>query len=163
MFAVFGAGISRGRGYFIGRQMVWTAAAIALVAAAGCGQADSRRTPVFPATGKISFKGQAPAGASVVLFPKSGAAKAPDVDFVCPRGRVQSDGTFALTSYRTDDGAPVGEYAVTIEWHKLTKAPDGQPDLGPNLLPPQFSRPDKSPLLVTIVPGKNNLAPIILK
>src|SRR5262245_29784439 len=113
MFAVVGAGISGARGRF--RQIAGMASAVFLIAAAGCGQSETGRQRVFPATGKISFKGQAPAGASVVLFPKSGAAKTAEADFVCPRGRVQSDGTFALTSYKADDGAPAGEYAVTVE------------------------------------------------
>jgi len=155
---------SAARFHLPGRQAALAAVAIASFALAGCGeQADPTRLAVFPAKGQISFKGQVPVGASVVLFPKTASPKGSDAPLVCPRGRVQPDGTFALTSYKADDGAPAGEYAVTLEWHKLGKTPDGQPDLGPNLLPPQFSRPDKSPLIVKIAAGTNALAPIVLK
>lgn len=146
------------------RQVALATFVITSIALAGCGeQTDPTRLQVFPAKGQISFKGQSPVGASVVLFPKTAAPKGSDAPLVCPRGRVQSDGTFALTSYKADDGAPAGEYSVTLEWHKLVKAPDGQPDLGPNLLPAQFSRPEKSPLVVKIAAGANTLAPIVLK
>jgi hypothetical protein len=155
---------SEARSHLSTRGIALAAVAIASIALVGCGeQIDPTRLAVFPAKGQISFKGQAPVGASIVLFPKTTAPKGSDAPLVCPRGRVQTDGTFALTSYKADDGAPAGEYSVTLEWHKLVKAPDGQPDLGPNLLPAQFSRPEKSPLVVKIAAGTNTLPPIVLK
>lgn len=138
--------------------------ALLIAAAVGCGSTqDPNLLPVFPATGKISFKGTAPSGAVVVLHPKSGAAKATNAELVCPRAQVQPDGTFALGSYGSDDGAPPGDYTVTMEWHKVVKTSGGEPDLGPNLLPPQYSRPQSSPIAVKVVAGKNDLPPIVLK
>ena len=58
-------------------------------------------------------------------------------------------------------GTPKRSPATKVEWTQRT--PDGQPDLGPNLLPAQFSRPEKSPLVVKIAAGTNTLPPIVLK
>ena len=33
-----------------------------------------------------------------------------------PTGQVESDGSYTLTTYLKGDGAPAGEYAVTIYW-----------------------------------------------
>jgi len=133
------------------------------LATIGCGSAqDPNRLPVFPATGKISFKGVVPDGAYVALHSKTNA-KAPNGQEVVPTAKVKSDGTFDLSSYAANDGAPSGEYKVTVEWHKTIKPAGGDPTLGPNLLPPQYSKADTSPLTVIIATGPNQLNPIVLK
>ncbi|HZZ27759.1 MAG TPA: hypothetical protein VFE46_07090 [Pirellulales bacterium] len=138
------------------------AAALSL-AAAGCGSSKPEGLlTVYPAEGKVSFKGAVPQGAYVALHPKTNF-KAPNGQAVVPTAQVQPDGTFALSSYGADDGAPEGEYVLTAEWHKTVKGAGGDPVLGPNLLPPQYSKPATSPLKVTIVAGKNELPPIVLK
>ncbi|HEY2826680.1 MAG TPA: hypothetical protein VGJ04_03690, partial [Pirellulales bacterium] len=82
---------------------------------------------------------------------------------VVPTAQVKPDGTFDLSSYAANDGAPPGEYKVTVQWHKTVKPAGGDPTLGPNLLPPQYRRPDTSPLTVVIAAGPNQLNPIVLK
>ncbi len=52
-------------------------------------------------------------GAIVVLHPRNKAGTASPYP---PRGVVGNDGTFVVGSRTTDDGAPEGEYAVTIVW-----------------------------------------------
>jgi hypothetical protein len=42
----------------------------------------------------------------------------PDPKAVKPRGVVGRDGAFSLTCYRADDGAPAGNYTVTILWQQ---------------------------------------------
>jgi hypothetical protein len=138
-------------------------AAIQFLASAGCSkQHDPRFLPVFPATGTVTFKGQPPVGAYIALHPKD-AALAKDPKFIPPRASVQPDGTFVLSSYNSNDGATPGEYVVTFEWHKTIKRSNGEPDLGPNLLPPQYSKVKTSPVIVKIAEGKNELPPIVLK
>jgi hypothetical protein len=133
------------------------------LAAAGCGSAQNQnQLPVFPASGKITFKGAAPDGAYLALHSKTNA-KAPNGQEVIPTAQVRSDGTFDLSSYAAKDGAPAGEYKVTIEWHKTVKSAGGEPTLGPNLLPPQYSKTETSPLTVAIAQGPNELNPIVLK
>jgi hypothetical protein len=145
------------------RGSVLALAAAMLFAASGCGSAqDPNQLPVFPATGKISFKGAVPDGAYVALHSKT-KVKAPNGQEVVPTAQVKPDGTFDLSSYAANDGAPPGEYKVTVQWHKTVKPAGGDPTLGPNLLPPQYSRPDTSPLTVVIAAGPNQLNPIVLK
>jgi hypothetical protein len=133
------------------------------IAIAGCGTSqDPNRLPVFPVSGKISFNGKVPDGAYVALHSKTNA-EAPNGQQVVPSAQVKSDGTFELSSYAAADGAPPGEYKVTVGWHKTIKPPGGDPTLGPNLLPPKYSKPSTSPLTVTIASGANELNPIVLK
>ncbi len=83
------------------------AALCLLIAAAltGCSQEpDPRYLPVFPAKGTITFKGKVPEGASLALHPKD-PQLAKNPKFIPPRASVQPDGTFALTSYQSNDGA----------------------------------------------------------
>ncbi|HEX4412864.1 MAG TPA: hypothetical protein VH107_04495 [Lacipirellulaceae bacterium] len=117
---------------------------------------------MFPASGHLSIKGQVPAGAFVVFHPKNGAAIDPKGYAVCPRAVVKPDGTFVLGSYDATDGAPSGEYAVTVDWRKIVKSPDGSPVLGPNVVPPKYGKPESSPVSIRIAERSNELEPITL-
>lgn len=73
--------------------------------AVGCGGSNFP-TPV-PVSGKVLHKGKPVEGAKVTFLSKSEGARPAS-------GRTNSDGEFALTTFRTDDGAIPGDYAVTI-------------------------------------------------
>jgi hypothetical protein len=112
------------------------------------------RVRVHPARGKIAFEGQPIANATLYLHPVGGKA----TDFPRPRAIVGQDGTFLLGTYRKDDGAPAGEYKVTVQWFS-------QPDGGGtprNLLPPRYAVPETSDLTVRIQKGENQIPPIQL-
>ncbi len=142
---------------------VAAALVVLVVASAGCSQEqDPRFLPVFPAKGTVTFKGKVPEGASVALHPKD-PELAKNPKFIPPCANVQPDGTFALTSYKSNDGAVPGDYVLTITWHKTIKRSNGEPDLGPNLLPAQYGKAKTSPVIVKIADGKNELPPIVLK
>jgi len=129
----------------------------------GCSKGTNpNRLPVFPATWHLSVKGQVPAGAFVVLHPKNGAATAPNGETIHPRAVVNPDGSFAIGSYDSGDGAPTGEYAVTVEWRRIVKSADGSPVLGPNVVAPKYARPETSPLSIRIADKSNELDPITL-
>src|SRR4051794_30222602 len=137
--------------------------AVFFVTANGCSKSkDPNRLPVFPVTGRLSVKGQAPSGAFVVLHPKHGAATAPNGDVVRPRAVVNTDGSFVLGSYDSSDGAPSGEYSVTVEWRRIVRSPEGSPVLGPNVVPPKYARAESSPLSIRVAEKSNELAPITL-
>jgi hypothetical protein len=68
-----------------------------------------RRRTVYPTEGSVYFQGKPAAGARVTLIPVD---KGRDRYF--PTGKVGPDGSFKLTTYETDDGAPAGRYHVTI-------------------------------------------------
>jgi hypothetical protein len=126
----------------------------------GCGSSvDPDRLPVFPAKGQITFQGKSLNGAFVVLHPQ-GAKGSREAR---PRGHVTEDGKFSLSTYETNDGAPAGEYKVTVECRSLVKRPSGDIVAGPNVLPKKYSRPETSPVTLRIAEGDNSLSPIILK
>ncbi|HTQ37450.1 MAG TPA: hypothetical protein VMJ32_00380 [Pirellulales bacterium] len=151
------------RSFTVRHKATWLLTAICVLSTAGCGSSGPQDLlTAYPVVGKVSFKGAAPQGAYVALHSKSDL-KAPNGQVVVPRAQVQPDGTFELSSYNSNDGAPEGDYVLTVEWHKTIKGPDGDPVLSPNLLPPQYSKPGTSPVKVTIVAGKNELTPIVLK
>src|SRR5262245_43645050 len=91
------------------------ASLVAILARSGCG--GDARVPVYPVTGKVTFQGQVPIGAQIVLHPVGGES----ADGVSPSGSVGSDGSFQITSYDPGDGAPHGEYVGTLEWYKITR------------------------------------------
>jgi hypothetical protein len=60
---------------------------------------------------------------------------------------------FELTTYATNDGAPTGEYAITVYWPDPSKKPrseDEESDLPPDLLQGGFATRQKTPLRATI-------------
>ena len=70
-----------------------------------------------------------------------------------PSGMTGDDGMFQLTTYETDDGAPVGSYAITFRWAEPQK----------NMLDPmpkdklrnRFARPTEQSLTCEIQESKS--------
>lgn len=141
-------------------RLVPRAAAISLllVAASGCGSGqDSSRVQVYPVNGEVNFRGQPVPGAVVTLHPSTEAPQPAPV----PRANVVRDGTFAVSTYDGGDGAPEGEYVVTIVWFKPVLK-DGDLRAGPNVIPRKYARPETSDLRVTIAAGENAIPTIKL-
>ena len=67
--------------------------------------------------------------------------------------RIEADGSFTLTTYRAGDGAPLGDYVVTIaSGFGLVESP-GKPVANP--LPEKYRKPETSPLKASVKEGKN--------
>jgi hypothetical protein len=135
------------------------AAVLAAVAAfAGCSD-EGAKAPVFPVKGAVQFEGEPASGAFVAFHPKTPAK--PGEDAPRPSAQVQPDGGFEVTTYTQGDGAPAGEYAVTVLWTKpITQGKEAVP--GPNVIPSIYGSPDKTPLSVTIKEGPNQLEPFAI-
>jgi hypothetical protein len=138
------------------RQLTLALLLAGLVAAAGCGEETAATTPVHPVRGTITLKGQPTPGAIVALHPKT-----PLGDVPTPRANVDKAGNFSVSTYAGGDGAPAGEYVVTVQWYKPVK---NGPDVvaGPNVVPRKFGTPATSTLFVTVAAGDNTLPPIRL-
>jgi len=139
---------------------------VAVVAAglglSGCGSGD--QLPVYPVKGEVRLDGEPTDGAFLVFHPVAGAATEGDKktgDPIKPKAVVKSDGSFQLTTYDTGDGAPKGDYAVTVEWNKLVKK-GNDVSAGPNVIPTEYAQPQTTPIKVTLG-GATDLEPITIK
>ena len=131
--------------------------ALVCLAAGGCGDVLSDRVAVHPVKGSISFQGQPLVGAFLSLHSKGTSPDAP-----APRASVNPDGTFHLSTFESNDGAPEGEYVVTVKWYKPVKV-KGELVSGPNALPIKYAHPHSAALEVNVASGENQLPPIQLK
>lgn len=115
------------------------------------GVTDHYRRPTHPVRGRISFNGVPVPGAYVVFQGLTKEPRAPRADAF-----AAADGSFTLSTYTAHDGAPEGEYAVSVVWRKPFFDETGKP--GPNHLPVQYASPKTSPLKVTVKRGANDLS-----
>jgi hypothetical protein len=119
------------------------------------------RKVVYPVHGQVfDNKDKPAAGAMVVFHPVGGA---PD-DIDKPRAFVADDGSFALTTYEKDDGAPEGEYVVTIEWRPKSANPFDAKKMQPDHLKGRYSDVKRSRIRFKIeAKPDNKLEPIRLR
>jgi hypothetical protein len=112
---------------------------------------------VHPVQGTIQFRGQPVEGAFVSLH-----AKATQEGVPTPRATVTKDGSFTVSTYDGDDGAPEGDYVVTVQWYKPVRVGN---DLvgGPNVLPAKYSSAQSSDVTIRIAAGENRLQTIQLR
>jgi hypothetical protein len=111
------------------------------------------RLRVHPAQGRVTLDGKPMRDATIFLHPVG----VKDPRFPRPRAVVGKDGTFVLGTYRKGDGAPAGDYKVTVQWFSSTAG--GAPR---NVLPARYASAETSGLLVRIQQGENQLPPIQL-
>ena len=117
---------------------------------------DNARKTTFAVTGKVTLDGKPAEHATVVLHPVGESG--PDV--VKPRGTVKTDGTFTLTTYAGDDGAPAGDYRVTVELWLAGPRADEPPS---NRLSVKLAKPETSQLTAKVAAAPTNLETIALK
>jgi hypothetical protein len=115
---------------------------------AGCSR-ESPRVPTYPVEGQVLLNGKPPVGAQVVLHARNNPGGA----VLRPTGQVDTTGKFTLTTYTANDGAPVGDYDVTVEWWVAQKDRPAA-----NQLPPRYRQPQRSGLQAKIsADGPNSL------
>ena len=110
------------------------------------------RVATHPVHGRVLVADQPAAGAFLVFHP-TGAPTSGEI--ARPAAQVRPDGSFDLSTFDEADGAPAGDYAVTVEWRKLvTRAGESTP--GPNIVPGIYSRPETTPLKVSVLADQDN-------
>jgi hypothetical protein len=128
-------------------------ALLLLLAGASCSTTPpENRKPVFPVRGQVFVQDKPAVGAFVLLIPLHEPAQPIDPR---PRGQVENDGSFTLSTYDANDGAPAGDYVVTITW------PGGE-DPEDKLLG-RYSDRARSKLRATVRAGPNELPPFRLR
>jgi len=133
-----------------------------LVALVGCGKSSAPdRTAVFPVHGAIFVAGKPATGAVVSFHPLGNS----NPRALRANGRVRDDGSFLLTTYVTGDGAPQGDYVVTVYWADPAKKPrneDEESDLPPDLLKGRFAKREASLLRAKVGAKPNEFVPVDL-
>jgi hypothetical protein len=111
-----------------------------------------KKVPTHPVEGQLLLDGQPYAGAMVTFYRFNENSKRPYTS-VC-NGKTDEKGRFQMTTYFRLDGAPVGDFTVTV-----TKAIGVDEEGVPvrNQLPEKYGVPAKSPLKVIVGQGTNDL------
>jgi hypothetical protein len=115
----------------------------------------SSQKRVYPVEGKVLCDGRPAAGATVRFHPTGANEKDPLV----PQAQVGADGTFRLTTFEFEDGAPAGHYAVSVLWGLPSKGGDGIERM---LVAPRYLNPDTSGLTADIPEQETKLKPFIV-
>jgi hypothetical protein len=105
--------------------------------------------PVHPFRGKVLFDGRPINNALVKFHSLDDTSR----DLPPSAARTLKDGTFQLSTYAAHDGAPEGEYAVTVS---LVGGEDED-----NKLPTRYSKIETSGLKATVKAGNNE--PLVIR
>lgn len=113
----------------------------------------------FPVYGSVTYDGQPLAEAMIVFHPLDGETS----HTPRPLAYTDSDGNFDLTTIAPGDGAPAGNYAITVEWRELKQDGDELVRDGRNLLPDRYRDPKTSGFRCVVAEGENEVPTLELK
>jgi hypothetical protein len=116
------------------------------------GHVTLNRRPVHPVRGTVLLDGCALAGAHVNFHLLTPGSKTPTrvADAI-----TAADGSFILSSYTPNDGAPAGDYIVTVSWWRPIGDPNAKPV--PDLLPTRYASATTSDLKAKVKSGSNDI------
>lgn len=115
----------------------------------GCGWPG--KATVFPVEGQLLVAGRPAANAMIAFRPVRGTAVA-----VLAVAVTGADGRFRLTTYQAGDGAPAGEYAVTVVWPDASLPLDECADpVTHDRLAGRYADPLRTNLRATVHPQAN--------
>ncbi len=110
-----------------------------------------------PVAGQVLVGDQPAAHAVVVFHPVNAKPDAPR-----PTALTDAQGHFKLTTLKEGDGAPPGEYTVTVAAYQSVEYPSGDSQVV-NLLPARYAKPETSDLKATVTKGKAEVGPLKLE
>ena len=112
----------------------------------------------YPVHGQVLEGSNRPAvGALVIFHPVDTSDPKP----AKPLAYVDEKGAFALTTYEKGDGAPEGEYVVTIQWRPKSTNPFNANKEGEDRLHGRYSDPKTSSFRFKIGRRADNVLPAI--
>lgn len=132
-------------------RSIFGCAATTLVALAttSCGP---KQKPTYPTEGKLLINGQ-PAANVTVFF---NAINPADAESTRAYATTTADGTFSLTTHNAYDGAPEGEYVVTLLYEPLM-SPLSRPKGKPPTFDKKYTNPAASPLRAKVEKKPQNV------
>ncbi|MFQ3649386.1 MAG: hypothetical protein SNJ75_03565 [Gemmataceae bacterium] len=123
----------------------------------GCG--GGGKPPAIPVKGKVMFKKDTPAAGAMIVFHPVQDEFERRIGGK-PFAKVQEDGTFVLTTYEENDGAPEGEYGVSVDWRVKPKQflvfDSESTATGKQMLKEKYTDPQKPFMKVTVKKGEPN-------
>jgi hypothetical protein len=118
-----------------------------LLAMSGCGSA-SHELETSPVNGRVTLDGQPLPSGYVFVLPERGRMA---------KGAIQSNGTFTLGTYRSDDGAQVGRHGVIVtEVPGDERTAAGAREKVRVSVPRRYANASTSGLVVDVQPGQRN-------
>jgi hypothetical protein len=115
--------------------------------------------PRYPVAGRIHCDGRPAAGARVRLYPLD---REPKLARATAWGTVADDGTFAVKTLGWADGAPAGNYAVTVAYQPpVVTGEDYRP--GPQVVAAELTDPHSTLLAIEVLPEPNELGLLSLE
>lgn len=125
--------------------------AVLLTCLVGCGP---REAAVHPVAGTLTVGGRPAANAMVAFHPLDRAGARPAL----PVASTGPDGTYRLMTRAAGDGAPAGEYAVTVVWPDDSEPRDECADVATHdRFEGRYADPARSPWRATVKPGTNEV------
>lgn len=120
------------------RPARWPAAAVLLLALAGCGKDD-----LYPVRGKVVFPDGSPMTAGKVILHPAAEGQGRDAD-----ADIQPDGTFEARTATPGDGVAPGRYKVVVKPPKVSEKPQ-------QVVDPKHLKFETTGLEVTVRPEPN--------
>jgi hypothetical protein len=125
----------------------------------GCSEQKGEK-PVFKVHGRLTFEGRPMAKAMISFYSVNANDRA-----VPSHATADEDGQYELHTYRDSDGAPAGEYIVTIFWPGPRLKKDKTADPGdseaetatPDRLKGEYALAGKSKLRATVREQNNEI------
>lgn len=123
----------------------------------GCAGPD--RPTCYPVEGQVEWKGQPVSEAMIVFHPLA------ELTPPAPKPIAQTDaaGRFRLTTFVDGDGAPAGEYDITVVLRDQRLVGEELVRDGKNLLPTRYSRPGTAGFRYRVVEGSNQVPTLHLQ
>ena len=128
-----------------------------LVLMTSCTGKESENPPTYKVVGKVTYQGK-PVSDATLIFKKLDQSRG-------AVGETDSDGQFRLTTYSLDDGAPSGDYQVSIMCYEKPKLNASEAEMYhlKNKLPAKFEDPKKSGLTAKVAENNQNVVNFELK
>lgn len=123
-----------------------------LITSLGCGGDEPYRKTTSPVKGKVTVDGQPPgSGIQILCHPDTG----PDAEHpTASSTETDADGVFAISTYTSGDGMPVGNYTLTFTWQEyniISRSYSGKDKLND-----RYSDPEKSTFKISVKEGEEN-------
>lgn len=130
------------------QRLMWRSLACAgVLFAAGCG--GGRSTKTYPVKGTVTYQGQPLAEVVISFVPEKGRPAS---------GTTDAQGSFSLSTFDPNDGAPAGAYKIAIAEPapEMAEGDYSIPPEKPPRFPVKYTNPYESELVAEVKPSSEN-------